>query len=668
MRQKKSADQCFIGYYSYQLQMTNNSIFALHGNGERRTSGPARRYSHSDNHASTLRTILPQILAVGVKNILLFGYGMTLGFPTIVIPAIQGGEGREPTQDPQLILNKEEISWFSSINLICVPLGCIFSGSITQPIGRKRAMQLVNIPILIAWLIFHFSTKVVHLYVGLCLAGVSGGLLEAPVLTYVAEITQPRVRGMLAATGSFFTILGVFAQFLMGTFLKWRLIALISCSLPIISLFLLFIVPESPYWLTQKHRLTEAKKSLAWLRGWVPESHVEQEFKALCEQVKDIAVSEQRQENESCLAQNKAYSKKTFLWPFALISYTFFIGHFSGMTTLQTYAVQIFHTLKAPIDKYYATMLLGVAELIGTLLCVVLVHLTGKRPIVFISTIGCGLCFLATGTYTHFLHLIPGSTIRNVVANVSAIEAESVDELIALNISLPMEESSNSTDFDIAIDLYDSQENTTNDDESRISVQNFLVDSMRFVLNETDYVDVNDTDDSGEKTYSIPDKIIIPLPEAKHNKYLWVPLSLLLGSAMLSHMGIRLIPWMLIGEIYPTAIRSCASGLSGGIGYVFGFLANKLFLDMVGSFTLYGTFWIYSFISLTGALVLYFCLPETEGRTLGEIEAYFTDSKNFTKKLRKGRIEGTNGNSTDNNVGSKNGFPCEITQIYNTRL
>lgn len=135
---------------------------------------------------------------------------MTIGFPTIVIPAIQGGQGRNPHGD--IILNKDEISWFSSINLLCVPLGCIFSGMFTQPIGKRRAMQFVNIPIICAWLLFHFSTNIYHLYGGLCLAGLSGGLMEAPVLTYVAEVTEPRFRGMLSATGSTCVILGVFIQ------------------------------------------------------------------------------------------------------------------------------------------------------------------------------------------------------------------------------------------------------------------------------------------------------------------------------------------------------------------------------------------------------------------------------------------------------------------------
>lgn len=38
---------------------------------------------------------------------------MTLGFPTVVIPAIQGGEGRGSSAHQDIILNNDEISWFS---------------------------------------------------------------------------------------------------------------------------------------------------------------------------------------------------------------------------------------------------------------------------------------------------------------------------------------------------------------------------------------------------------------------------------------------------------------------------------------------------------------------------------------------------------------------------
>lgn len=41
------------------------------------------------------------------------GYGLTLGFPTIVIPAIQGGDGHEKGINNEFILTNEQISWLS---------------------------------------------------------------------------------------------------------------------------------------------------------------------------------------------------------------------------------------------------------------------------------------------------------------------------------------------------------------------------------------------------------------------------------------------------------------------------------------------------------------------------------------------------------------------------
>ncbi|XP_058825729.1 uncharacterized protein LOC131685795 isoform X2 [Topomyia yanbarensis] len=568
-------------------------------------------YSHS---------ALAQFLAVGVKNVLLLGYGMTLGFPTIVIPAIQGGDGRVPSYEKDFTLNREEISWLSSINLICVPLGCVFSGMLTQPIGRRKAMQIVNIPMLIAWLLFHFAEDAHFLYCGLALAGFSGGLSEAPVLTYVSEITQPRYRGMLAATGSTCVIIGVLIQFLMGSFLRWRTVALCSASVPIISFLLLFFVPESPVWLTGKGKYKQAQRSLAWLRGWTSVEEVELEFYEIR---KHIEGSVERDKDYTVIQKIKKYGTRSFLQPFGIISLCFFIGHFSGMTTLQTYAVQIFHTLKAPIDKYYATILLGVAELLGTLFCVFLVHFSGKRPLVFISTIGCGICFFSVACYAYFLNSIPGSSVGNVVANVSSIKTDfrviplnhtdhSEDhlEIIIQNLAKAHNESMNTLRNTEAETIYDSQNFTP------------------YYLNGSYDDAVNSSVRYGEYTKSaIPREVLVKIPNANENKYLWLPLTLLLGSAFLTHVGIRLIPWMLIGELFAPSIRSGASGIAGGTGYIFGFLANKLFLKMLAALTLPGTFWMYSAITLIGAIVLYRILPETEGKTLVEIEGYFVSKR-----------------------------------------
>lgn len=75
-----------------------------------------------------------------------------------------------------------------SINLLCLPIGCIFSGMLCEPFGKRRAMQIVSIPMFIAWMLFHFASHVNHLYAGLALAGIAGGLMEAPVSAFIAYI------------------------------------------------------------------------------------------------------------------------------------------------------------------------------------------------------------------------------------------------------------------------------------------------------------------------------------------------------------------------------------------------------------------------------------------------------------------------------------------------
>lgn len=75
-----------------------------------------------------------------------------------------------------------------SIGYICEPLGSVVSGWISEPLGRKRAMLVVNIPHLIAWLLLYNATELWHIFLANILLGLGVGLMEAPILTYVGEI------------------------------------------------------------------------------------------------------------------------------------------------------------------------------------------------------------------------------------------------------------------------------------------------------------------------------------------------------------------------------------------------------------------------------------------------------------------------------------------------
>lgn len=153
-----------------------------------------------------------------------------------------------------------------SINLFAVPFGCLVSGPISTFLGRKRTMQISMIPFISAWLILYYSKTSQMLFVALSLTGLTGGLVEAPVLTYVAEVTQPHLRGMLSATSTMAVIIGIFTQFLTGKLLtNWRTICMVNLIYPVICFTTLSLVPESPYWLAgiYKKKYFSVKKNNA---------------------------------------------------------------------------------------------------------------------------------------------------------------------------------------------------------------------------------------------------------------------------------------------------------------------------------------------------------------------------------------------------------------------
>lgn len=69
------------------------------------------------------------------------------------------------------------------------PFGCMVSAFMTDSLGRRRAMLIVNVPFIIAWLMMSQATNIVVVFVAYALLGFGVGLAEAPIITYIGEIT-----------------------------------------------------------------------------------------------------------------------------------------------------------------------------------------------------------------------------------------------------------------------------------------------------------------------------------------------------------------------------------------------------------------------------------------------------------------------------------------------
>ena len=77
---------------------------------------------------------------------------------------------------------------------------------------------------------------------------------------------------------------------------------------------------------------------------------------------------------------------------------------FSGVNTITFYAVQIFQDSGSTMDKYTCTIVMGAVRLLFTIIACVALRRCGRRPLSFISFVGCGFSMLGLGIYLYYKH------------------------------------------------------------------------------------------------------------------------------------------------------------------------------------------------------------------------------------------------------------------------
>lgn len=100
----------------------------------------------------------------------------------------------------------------------------------------------------------------------------------------------------------------------------------------------------------------------------------------------------------------------------------------------------------------------------------------------------------------------------------------------------------------------------------------------------------------------------------------WPMLLLVVLAIACYAMSLAPVVWVVLSEIFPARIRGMAMALSTFFLWVACFILTYTFPILNETAGASGTFWLYSLICLAGGLFIRIKLPETKGKTLGEIE------------------------------------------------
>ncbi|XP_038214567.1 sugar transporter ERD6-like 15 [Zerene cesonia] len=188
----------------------------------------------------------------------------------------------------------------ASINITCF-CGFGIVALITEIYGRKKAVCIGTIPLILSWVLTYFSTHNTTLYISRFFAGISFGCTLFLNYINIGEYVSPNIRlmttNMLLCAAS---LTGTMIGQVLSIVMEWRNVALIGIIPSILSAIIPFFWVESPMWLASQGRFEECEVAFNSLR--TPSKAAEEELKLLLS-------TENR--------KNKKYKKKTFV-PVAL--------------------------------------------------------------------------------------------------------------------------------------------------------------------------------------------------------------------------------------------------------------------------------------------------------------------------------------------------------------
>ncbi|XP_045447718.1 facilitated trehalose transporter Tret1-like [Melitaea cinxia] len=116
--------------------------------------------------------------------------------------------------------------------------------------------------------------------------------------------------------------------------------------------------------------------------------------------------------------------------------------------------------------------------------------------------------------------------------------------------------------------------------------------------------------------------------EFEKNSFLgYLPIASLVVFMVGFSLGFGGLPFLLLGELFPTHYRSQLSAMASAVNLLSMFTVIKSYHALDRVLTSAGTFWMYSAFCAVAFFFVIFMVPETKGKSLAEIEQHFRGKK-----------------------------------------
>ncbi|XP_063208891.1 solute carrier family 2, facilitated glucose transporter member 8 isoform X1 [Chroicocephalus ridibundus] len=305
-------------------------------------------------------------------------FGFVLGYSSPVIPELR------KIDDPKLRLDGSQASWFGSVVTLGAAAGGILGGYIVDKVGRKLSLMLCSVPFVFGYIVIISAQNVWMLYFGRLSTGLATGITSLVAPVYISEVSHPKVRGMLGSCVQLMVVTGILGAYVAGITLKWRWLAVLCSFPPCIMLLFMSFMPETPRFLLNQSKRSEAIAALCFLRG----PHADHAWE--CGQI-EASVQEE--------GLNLSEFKNPSIYRPLLIGVALmFFQQATGINAVMFYAETIFEDANFK-DSRMASVVVGSIQVCFTALAAIIIDKTGRKVLLYVSGVIMALSTALFGLY-----------------------------------------------------------------------------------------------------------------------------------------------------------------------------------------------------------------------------------------------------------------------------
>lgn len=491
--------------------------------------------------------------------------GFLFGFDAGIISGVMSFAG------PEFDLTVIQSGWVVSAPSFAAMFSMLFSGRLSDIIGRKKTLIFVAFLYAISALLSAMAISYEMLYVARIIGGIAFGaaLVLAPI--YIAEISTAENRGKLVSLQQLNIVFGFFAAFLSNYFFNkyntaestfltdenvWRWMLGVELIPAFIYFVFLFFVPKSPRWLYLKEKHEDAKYVLHKIHG---EERGGEEIAAI---EKNIHADKNKSE-----LKIKDLLKPSLRFILVVGLIVGVLQQITGINAVYFYATSIFKQTGIGTDAAFSSgVLLSTISVIFTFVAIYLIDRMGRRPLLLVGTAGIAVSLLLCA------YGFNQATYQLSTEKINQLEFADAAKLLPF-----------------ADQLYNSDVKFNDD--------------MRAAL--------------GNKVYSKNDGAILEVATTINADLILIGI---LGFIACFAFSLGPVMWVLLSELYPIKYRGLAIGVIAFVNSLISSLVQLIFPWELSNLGNALSFFIFGVIALIGFFILIKILPETKGKSLEQLE------------------------------------------------